>query len=96
MLLLTGIQKVITELKKFNCTINLYDPWVDKEEIIKQYDIVPNLELNKNTYDGIIIAVAHQKFKKMGIETILSLCKTKHVVFDLKNLFNYSQVDLRL
>ncbi len=92
----SGIQKVITELKKFNCTINLYDPWVDKEEIIKQYDIVPNLELNKNTYDGIIIAVAHQKFKKMGIETILSLCKTKHVVFDLKNLFNSSQVDLRL
>jgi UDP-N-acetyl-D-galactosamine dehydrogenase len=92
----SGIQKVITELKKFNCTINLYDPWVDKEEIIKQYDIVPKLELNKNTYDGIIIAVAHQKFKKMGIETILSLCKTKHVVFDLKNLFNSSQVDLRL
>ena len=92
----SGIQKVITELKKFNCTINLYDPWVDKEEIIKQYDIVPNLELNKNTYDGIIVAVAHQKFKKMGIETILSLCKTKHIIFDLKNLFNSSQVDLRL
>ena len=92
----SGIQKVITELKKFNCTINLYDPWVDKEEIIKQYDIVPNLELNKNTYDGIIIAVAHEKFKEIGENEILKLCKSNHVIYDLKYLFSKENFVLRL
>ena len=36
----------------------------------KIYNIYPKSKLNKKTYDGIIIAVAHKKFKKMGIKSI--------------------------
>ena len=92
----SGVQKVITELKKLNCDLNLYDPWVNREEIIKEFNIDINSELEENTYDGIIVAVAHEKFKKMGIDVILNLCKKNHVVFDLKNLFKSSKADIRL
>jgi UDP-N-acetyl-D-galactosamine dehydrogenase len=54
------------------------------------------LKLNQNTYDGIIIAVGHDKFKSMGIKTILDFCKKKHVIYDLKYLFPSDKVDLRL
>ncbi|MDA8858688.1 Vi polysaccharide biosynthesis UDP-N-acetylglucosamine C-6 dehydrogenase TviB, partial [Candidatus Pelagibacter sp.] len=70
----SGIEKVISELKKYDCILDFYDPWVDREEIKKTYNTYPKSQLNHNIYDGIIIAVAHEKFKDLGIESILSLC----------------------
>ena len=92
----SGIESVIKELKKFDCDLDLYDPWADKEEIKKTYNVYPSSQLAKNTYDGVIIAVAHKKFKSMGVKFISNLCKKNHVIYDLKYLFSKSQVDLRL
>ena len=92
----SGIQSTIVKLKEFNCNLDLYDPWVDTEEIKETYNISPHSKLNQNTYDGIIIAVAHEEFKKMGIKTISNLCKKNHVIYDLKYLFSKGEVDLRL
>ena len=92
----SGIQSTIVKLKEFNCNLDLYDPWVDTQEIKETYNISPHSKLNQNTYDGIIIAVAHEEFKKMGIKTIINLCKKNHVIYDLKYLFSKGEVDLRL
>ena len=92
----SGIQIVITKLKKLNCKIDLYDPWANSDEIKKTYNIFPKSKLNQNTYDGIIIAVAHEKFKKMGINKIKNLCKKNHVIYDLKYLFKKSETNIRL
>ncbi len=92
----SGVSNVIEKLKKYNCNLDLYDPWANSEEIEEIYGIAPNIKLNQNTYDGIIIAVAHEKFKNMGQNAILSLCKKNHVIYDLKYLFSKDQVTLRL
>jgi len=92
----SGVQGVITKLKEFECDLDLQDPYVDKEEIKKIYDIYPNSKPSQNTYDGILITVAHDKFKTIGLDNIKNLCKKNHVIFDLKNLFNSNEVDLRL
>ena len=92
----SGVKNVVEELKEHNCELDLYDPWADHEDIKKTYGILPNLKLNQNTYDGIIIAVGHDKFKSMGIKTISDLGKKKHVIYDLKYLFPSDKVDLRL
>ena len=92
----SGIKNVIESLKNFNCNLDLYDPWADKEDIKKTYDIYPNSTLKENNYDGVIIAVAHDKFKTMGIDTIYNLCKKNHIIYDLKYLFTSDRIDLRL
>jgi UDP-N-acetyl-D-galactosamine dehydrogenase len=92
----SGIKNVITKLKNFKCKLNLFDPYVDREEIKQMYDIYPNLKLSKNRYDAVLIAVAHNKFKTIGLSKIKDLCKKKHVIFDLKNLFNSNRADLKL
>ena len=92
----SGIERVISELKKFNCNLDLYDPWVDHEEIEKKYNIIPKSKLNKRTYDVVLIAVAHNKFKTLGINYILNLCKKNHILYDLKNLFPKKHNCLRL
>ena len=92
----SGIKNVIEILKNYNCVLDLYDPWVDKEDIKKTYGIYPKSTLDKNTYDGIIIAVAHDKFKTMGFNNIYDLCKKNNVIYDLKYLFTSSKIKLRL
>ena len=92
----SGIKNVIKDLKKFDCKIDLYDPWANTNEINKTYNINPRSKLPSNTYDGVIIAVAHEIFKKMEIKTIKKLCKKTHVIYDLKYVFSKSEVDLRL
>ena len=92
----SGVESVIAKLKEFECDIDLHDPYVDKEEVMKIYDIYPNLKPKNNTYDAVIIAVAHEKFKTIGLENIKKLCKQKNVIFDLKDLFKSKTVDLKL
>ena len=94
----SGIEKVFNNLKKLNCDLDLYDPWADRDEIKEIFNIYPHSEseLIHNTYEGVIIAVAHEKFKKMGIKAISNLCKKNYVIYDLKYLFNKNQTSLRL
>ena len=68
----------------------------DKEEVKSLYNIYPNNKLNLNTYDAVLIAVAHNEYKKNGLKKIIKLCKKNHVIFDLKNIFNSKQVDYKL
>ena len=92
----SGVEAVIDDLKKNNCELDLYDPWANVEEIEKLYGITPITTLIHGTYDGILIAVAHKKFKDIGESKIFNLCKKNHVIYDLKYLFSKDQVTLRL
>lgn len=92
----SGVENVISELKKIDCKIDLYDPWVNEDEIKKTYNLYPKTKLKNNTYDGIIIAVSHEVFKTMGIKAIRDLCKKNSVIYDLKYLFSKEDVDIRL
>ena len=38
-------------------------------------------------YDGVLILVKHNDFKKMKLNTIKGFCKKNHVIYDLKNIF---------
>ena len=67
-----------------------------REFIKNTFNSYPISLLTKNTYDSVIIAVAHDQFKALKINAISKLCKKNHIIYDLKHLFNKSEVDLRL
>jgi UDP-N-acetyl-D-glucosamine/UDP-N-acetyl-D-galactosamine dehydrogenase len=92
----TRVVDVIHELKDYNTTVDVYDPWVDKAVVKNDYQIDMINELKPDTYDGIIIAVAHEIFKKIGVETIKALGKQKCIIYDIKSLFSIDDVDGRL
>ena len=92
----SGVEKIISELKKFKCNIYLQDPYVKKYKKYKNSNIKLTLNLKKNYYDAIIIAVAHDDYKKMQFNFIKSLCKKNNVIFDLKNIYNSDMIDFRL
>ena len=68
--------------------MDIYDPYVDRQEVLQQYNVKILKSLHKNKYDGVFVAVKHRYFKKMGKKKIKDLCKKKHVMYDLKNLFS--------
>jgi len=92
----SGSKNVADELIKLGCDLDLYDPLADKVDIKNEYDIFPITNLTEKTYDGIILAVAHNHFKELKFKYISSLCKKKNVIFDLKYIFSSDQVSLRL
>jgi len=87
---------IINKLKKNNCKIDVYDPEADHSKAFLEYQIKLILKIKKNFYDAVVIAVTHNKFKKMGIRKIKKLCKKKHVIYDIKNLFGINNSDIRL
>ena len=92
----TRVVDLVKEFESFSCNVDVYDPWVNKLEAKKEYGISLLDKVEDNSYDAILIAVAHKEFKKMGIKKIRALGKSKHVVYDLKYLFSATQVDKRL
>ena len=51
---------------------------------------------NQATYEGVIVAVAHNEFKALGIEGIRALAMPTHVIYDLKYIIDANSVDIRL
>ena len=92
----TRVVDVIQELSGFNCNIDVYEPWMDKEESIREYGITLVEKLEPGKYDAVIIAVAHHQFKSMGITAIRALGKKNHVLYDIKYILPAENVDGRL
>lgn len=95
----TKVIDIVHELKEYNIDVDVYDPWVDADEAQHEYGVTPindSTNLENNSYDGIILAVAHHQFVEMGVEQIRALGKSNHVLYDLKYLFNSDLSDIRL
>lgn len=92
----TRLVDVVKELQAYNCQVDVYDPWVSAEEAFEEYGIQPIAQLEKGTYDSIVLGVAHHQFATMGAAGIHALGKTDHILYDLKCVLPADETDLRL
>ena len=92
----TRVVDIVSELKDYNCDVDVYDPWVSAEEAQHEYGITPINQPKAGGYDAVILAVAHQQFKEMGAASIRALCKPDAVLYDLKYVLTAQEADLRL
>lgn len=92
----TRVVDIVAELQDYNCTVDVYDPWVTLAAADHEYDITPLTLPEPGAYDSIVLAVAHNQFKTMGVEAIRTLGKQNHILYDLKYLFPADATDLRL
>lgn len=92
----TRVVDIVRELGEYSIDVDVYDPWVDEAAAQEEYGITPVKTPAQGSYDGIIMAVAHQQFVDMGAEAIRALGKPQHVLYDLKYILSADQSDLRL
>jgi len=93
----TRVVDIVEELNEFGCDVEIYDPWVDAEEVKEEYgiDIITKHEsLDSSGYDAIIAAVAHDSFKNLDINRLRS--HNESVVYDIKSVFSKRNVSDRL
>jgi len=93
----TRVVGMIDELTgTYNAKVDVFDPWVDKQEVQAIYKLNLTDRPATGHYDAIIVAVAHRQFKKLGIEGVKAFGKENHVLYDIKYLFPPASVDGRL
>jgi UDP-N-acetyl-D-galactosamine dehydrogenase len=88
----TRVIDIYQELKNFDINVDVFDPWANLAEVRQEYnldicDVLPNLR----DYSAVILAVAHNEFKKLKLSK-----SDKQVVFDVKGILLKELVDGRL
>ena len=92
----TRVVDVIRELRDYHVEIEVYDPWVDAAEANREYAIQPIDKPEEGAYDVIILAVAHDQFKRLGSAGIRALGRADCILFDVKSMLPAAAVDGRL
>ena len=91
--------KVVNLVKGFddyNCNIDVFDPWVNRNEAEREYGIKLIKKPTLGKYDVIILAVAHNQFLNLSVEEIKSYGKEINVIYDIKYLLSSKDSDGRL
>jgi UDP-N-acetyl-D-galactosamine dehydrogenase len=76
--------------------VDVWDPWVSSREAAAEYGIRLVKKPAKASYDAIVLAVGHREFVAMRFADIRRLAKRKHILYDIKYLFERGQADGRL
>ncbi len=92
----TRVVDIVRELGEYNIEVDVYDPWVEPNDAVREYGINPIKEPRAGAYDGVILAVSHHQFVSMGASAIRALGKPDHILYDLKYVLGADQSDLRL
>ena len=80
---------IIRQLKDFACNIDVFDPFADPHEVRHEYgiDIITSEADLKPLYEGIMVAVSHDEFKKIDISKYKA---NGCVVYDVKHVYDSS------
>jgi UDP-N-acetyl-D-galactosamine dehydrogenase len=83
----TRVTDIMDGLREYNAHVDIHDPWVDPAEAQHEYGIDLITTIPSASYDAVILAVAHDRFRDEGLERVRSYCKPSSVIFDVKYLF---------
>lgn len=88
----TRVIDIYNELLSFDMEVDVYDPWVNSEEVKHEYGIdILTQEPDMNQYSAVILAVAHKKFANLDLDT-----SSERVVYDVKGVLKKGSADARL
>lgn len=93
----TRVIDIFNELTAAGLTVDVHDPWVNAEDAQREYGLTLVESPSEGTYDGIVLAVAHNEFRELGSAGIHALgVAHDHVLYDLKAVLPAAASDLRL
>lgn len=90
----TRVVDIIQELESYGINVDIYDPWVGEAEAKQEYGLEMKDTPDAQSYDTVIVAVAHEAFLEESI--VESYAKPDAVVFDVKGILPRNAGALRL
>lgn len=79
----TKIVDVVKALMEYGIQVTIYDPLASVEDVKIEYNLVMQNSLPNNTFDAIVLGVAHKEFKNIDFP---ALQKTKSLIYDVKGV----------
>jgi UDP-N-acetyl-D-galactosamine dehydrogenase len=92
----TKVIDIVDELKAYEIDVDIVDPWCDPVEAANEYGLVVSKAAEEGVYDAVLVAVAHDEFKEMGVKAIRAFGRPKNILYDLKYVLPKDDVDIRL
>jgi UDP-N-acetyl-D-galactosamine dehydrogenase len=80
------VKAMVKELKEFSCDVYGFDPLLTKKEI-ESFN-VKTIDTLKGKVDCIILAVAHDLFKRKTFKDLKHMMKEKPVLIDVRRMYN--------
>ncbi|MCB1667789.1 MAG: nucleotide sugar dehydrogenase [Porticoccaceae bacterium] len=82
---------IITELKEYQCNLMVHDPLADNEEAVEEYgvELTPWSELKGAS--AVILAVAHQQYKKLSASDFEAITAPDSTLIDVKSMLDRTQ-----
>ncbi len=82
------------ELREYGMDVDVYDPWADADEVMREYGIKTISEYPVgNNYGAVILAVSHNEFKEIDMKAHK---EAGAVIFDCKGILDRDVVSARL
>lgn len=84
---------MIREFESWGVTVVASDPWADPDEVQVEYGVTLVAALEAHSCDSLVVAVGHQEYRSMSVESIAELCRDPGVAVlgDLKGLYDRAE-----
>ncbi len=92
----TRVIDIVETLRDYNAEVDVYDPWIDSQQASAEYELSMVEVPVSNTYDAIILAVAHDQIVEVGVDAIIDYARPDSVIYDVKSVLPADRVDGRL
>jgi len=88
----TRVIDIVRTLQQYNAHVTVHDPWANPDVARREYGVEIEPRLPQEKFDAVILAVAHDQFKEIDLDTL----KNGHtVIYDVKGIINHP-IDGRL
>jgi len=90
----TKVIDVYNELINYKCNVEIHDPLASSDLAEEEYNVKLINTFNINSYDAIILCVAHDAYRKINFQKITN--RKKKIIFDVKSFLDKKIIDARL
>jgi UDP-N-acetyl-D-glucosamine/UDP-N-acetyl-D-galactosamine dehydrogenase len=93
----TRVIDLAREFTDYGAQVDIHDPWADRAQAAHEYGVDLLVDAPQpGAYDAIVVAVAHDEFRAMGVDGLRRLANGRAVIYDIKGIFPKDAVDARL
>lgn len=91
------VNDIIKQLNSYGIRPVVVDPWASERDALREYGVKLTRLEDVSDADCVIVAVAHNEFRKMSLQTIAKLYKDipndRKVFIDVKGLYSIGDLD---
>lgn len=91
------VDDIIKRLNEFGIEPVVVDPWASERDAMREYGVTLTKLKDVHDADCVIVAVAHEEFKRLKLETIKNLFKNSNdpekVLVDVKGIYKVEELE---